>query len=192
MAAALTKQAIYSSFLGFLEKKPLDKITVKDIVDDCKINRKTFYYYFSDIYAMTEELFRDRLAQIRENLPPGEYSWLEAMKESSGFMFKNKKMALHVFKSVGYEKMSNLIYETCLEYLPPLIEETADGLSISESDMKLIVKYGAISISGMIARWLEEEMKDEPGEMIERFDLIMKGTLRLALENADRLNKSRT
>lgn len=189
MAAALTKRAIYSSFLGFLKEKPLDKITVKDIVDDCKINRKTFYYYFSDIYNLTDELFRDKLAQIRESLPPGEHSWLEVMKECSDFMFKNKRMALHVFKSVGYEKMSNLIYETCLEYLPPLIEETAEGLSVSEDDMKLMVKYTAISISGMITRWLEEDMRDEPCEMIERFDLIMDGTLRLALENADRLNK---
>ena len=30
-----TKQAIIGSFVKLLNQKPLDKITVKDIVDDC-------------------------------------------------------------------------------------------------------------------------------------------------------------
>ena len=51
-----TKQAIYASFLKFLNEKPLDKITVKDIVDDCGINRKTFYYYFQDMYDLAREM----------------------------------------------------------------------------------------------------------------------------------------
>ena len=39
------------------EKKPLQKITVRDIVDDCGINRNTFYYYFRDIYEVAEAVF---------------------------------------------------------------------------------------------------------------------------------------
>lgn len=42
--AQFTKQAIINSFLKLLEETPLDKITVKDIVEDCGINRNTFYY----------------------------------------------------------------------------------------------------------------------------------------------------
>ena len=52
---SFTKKAIMESFLHLMEKKPLDKITVRDIVDDCGINRNTFYYYFQDIYAVLEE-----------------------------------------------------------------------------------------------------------------------------------------
>ena len=52
---SFTKKAIMDSFLHLMEKKPLDKITVRDIVDDCGINRNTFYYYFQDIYAVLEE-----------------------------------------------------------------------------------------------------------------------------------------
>ena len=52
---SFTKKAIMDSFLHLVEKKPLDKITVRDIVDDCGINRNTFYYYFQDIYAVLEE-----------------------------------------------------------------------------------------------------------------------------------------
>lgn len=56
--AAFTKKAIVESFLHLLGKKPIDKITVRDVVDHCGINRNTFYYYFQDIYAVLEEISR--------------------------------------------------------------------------------------------------------------------------------------
>ncbi len=52
-----TKIALIQSFIKLLNETPMDKITVKDIVEDCGVNRNTFYYYFSDIYAMLEEVF---------------------------------------------------------------------------------------------------------------------------------------
>ena len=40
------------SLQRFMEKKPLSKITVSEIIADCGVNRKTFYYHFEDIYAL--------------------------------------------------------------------------------------------------------------------------------------------
>ena len=41
--ASFTKKAICQSFIKLLSERPIDKITVKDIVDDCGIARNTFY-----------------------------------------------------------------------------------------------------------------------------------------------------
>ena len=49
-----TKRALATSLKNMLSKKTLDKITVKDIVDDCNLNRQTFYYHFHDTYALLE------------------------------------------------------------------------------------------------------------------------------------------
>ena len=48
--ATFTRKAIMQTFLHILKNKPLDRITVKDICEQCEINRNTFYYYFKDIY----------------------------------------------------------------------------------------------------------------------------------------------
>ena len=47
--AKFTKQAIMNCLLELLSTKQLDKITVKDIIEDCGVNRQTFYYHFEDI-----------------------------------------------------------------------------------------------------------------------------------------------
>ena len=52
----LTKRAIQESFKKLLSNQPLDKITVKNITDDCGVNRNTFYYHYSDIYQLLEEI----------------------------------------------------------------------------------------------------------------------------------------
>ena len=44
-----TKKAIMNAFIELLNERSFEKITVTDIVNRCKINRNTFYYYYQDI-----------------------------------------------------------------------------------------------------------------------------------------------
>ena len=41
-----TELVIAKAFWQLLEEKPYSKITVKNIVERCEINRNTFYYHF--------------------------------------------------------------------------------------------------------------------------------------------------
>ena len=50
--AQSTKQALAATLKQLLEKKSLDDITVKEIVEACEVNRQTFYYHFQDIYDL--------------------------------------------------------------------------------------------------------------------------------------------
>ena len=59
-----TKVAIKESIIRLLNRKPLNKITVKEIVDDCGINRNTFYYHYADIRALLEEIFIEQSNQL--------------------------------------------------------------------------------------------------------------------------------
>ena len=50
----VTKRALEQSLKNLLSKKPITKITINDIAEDCGINRMTFYYHFKDIYDLVE------------------------------------------------------------------------------------------------------------------------------------------
>lgn len=39
-----TKQLIADTFVALSRQKPIDKITVKDVVETCHVSRQTFYY----------------------------------------------------------------------------------------------------------------------------------------------------
>ena len=49
------EKILSEAFWELLEEKPYKKITVKDIVDRCQVNRNTFYYHFDGITTLFEE-----------------------------------------------------------------------------------------------------------------------------------------
>ena len=59
-----TRDAIIRSFLGLLNEKPVNHITVKDIVEDCGINRNSFYYHFQDLPVLIEALLQAEADRI--------------------------------------------------------------------------------------------------------------------------------
>ncbi len=76
----LTKRAIQESFKKLLSNQPLDKITVKNITDDCGVNRNTFYYHYSDIYQLLEEIFLTEAQKSVEKMEVGQ-SWEEGLQD---------------------------------------------------------------------------------------------------------------
>ncbi len=99
---SFTKKAIIESFLRIASKKPLDKITVRDIVDDCGVNRNTFYYYFQDIYAVLEEICQNGVEHIPrgQSLPDMMRSTFEIL---SGYALLYPRVMRQVAINVGVE-----------------------------------------------------------------------------------------
>lgn len=47
-----TKMMLCASLKKIMKHKPFSKITVSELIKDCDLNRKTFYYHFEDIYRL--------------------------------------------------------------------------------------------------------------------------------------------
>lgn len=57
--ATSTKESLGNALKKMLTIKPIDKITVKDLVEECGVNRQTFYYHFDDVYDLLEWVFEE-------------------------------------------------------------------------------------------------------------------------------------
>lgn len=95
--AKRTKRAIADAYIGLLEKKAFEKITIKDILTSAEINRSTFYKYFPDKYDLTKQILTaliDGYAQIliANRIKPAE----EAFSYTYKFILENK----HTFKAL--------------------------------------------------------------------------------------------
>ena len=72
------KYALAQSLKKLLSVRKLDKITVKDIVEDCGVNRQTFYYYFRDIYDLLEWNFQDAAEKLFRPSLSRKLAWLKS------------------------------------------------------------------------------------------------------------------
>lgn len=60
------KRTIAEAFLTLARQKAVDKITVKDLVEECHISRQTFYYHFQDLLEVLEWTFQQMTQQTLE------------------------------------------------------------------------------------------------------------------------------
>ena len=97
--SGFTKEIIAKTFTELLDEKPMSKITVKDIVERCGVNRNTFYYHFKDIPDVVEFILKKKWDEILEH-PQDRASILECMEEMADLVRNNRKVMLNVYRSV--------------------------------------------------------------------------------------------
>ena len=59
-----TRRSIIDAFLGLRAKKPLEKITVKELCDKAEINKSTFYCHYMDVYDLQDRLETEVITSI--------------------------------------------------------------------------------------------------------------------------------
>lgn len=70
-----TEKAIRNAFLELRAKRPLEKITVKELCQLSCIHKSTFYAHYKDVYDLSDSLEAETVASILNSLPrEGEYS----------------------------------------------------------------------------------------------------------------------
>ena len=63
-----TKRSIYNAFLELRSKKPLEKITIKELSEKAEISKATFYLHYQDIYELSQQLQLEVLKRIYDSV----------------------------------------------------------------------------------------------------------------------------
>lgn len=73
-----TKKAIVNAFLSLRAKRPLEKITVKELCEIAMINKSTFYSHYADIYELSDFLENEVVLSVIQSMDHPEYIWENA------------------------------------------------------------------------------------------------------------------
>ncbi|MCI9214050.1 MAG: TetR family transcriptional regulator [Oscillospiraceae bacterium] len=167
-----TRRAIKESFLKLLNQRPLNQITVKDIVEDCGINRNSFYYHFSDLPALVEEIMAERVSAMVENHPTVD-SVQEGADAIVEFVMHNKRAIYHIYNSVSRDVFERHLMEVCryvvTTYLDGMLEE------VEEADRDAILRFHRCACFGSVIDWLNGGMKDDVSDYFRRIRQLRLG-----------------
>ena len=162
---SFTRKAIMEAFLKILDEKPLGKITIRDIVDECGINRNTFYYHFADIPALLEAMIKDVS------------SFEECLTVAVQYILKNRRAMLHIHNSVNREIMERSLMRLC-EYMVRTYLRTAFGeLSIVKEDLEALVTAYKCQAFGLLIDWMNSGLNDDFENTLLRLCELRKGTI---------------
>lgn len=182
--AQFTKKAITESFIKLLNERPLDKITIKDIVEDCGINRNTFYYHFADIPALVESIMEEESRAAFAGQEQGA-SWEESFIAAAQFALQNKRMIFHIYNSVRREEVERYLNAIAQEAMSRYVERMAEGYRVNTEDKKLITDFYRVALVGMIVDWLNSGMKYDPEQSVRRLGIMLKGNIEAAFKRLE-------
>ncbi len=182
--ASDTKKLIYYTFIELLAKSPFDKITVRDIVEACDINRNTFYYYYSDIYDLLEEVFTKKIKEMINSHKKG-VSWMAAFMKLANEAYENKKMIHNICSSRSYDYLENYMYRACNQIIVDVVKRLAENKKIPEKDIEFIASFYEYAFAGIISEWFKTGMREDPLELATQLWLVA-DNMKLALDKSEK------
>jgi len=177
-----TKKAIRENFLNLLLKKSFDKITVKDIVEACEINRNTFYYYYKDIYDLMGDIFQTETNKVLEEQERGG-SCYEEFQRIAAFITSYRGSIIHIYHSKSREVFVGHLNTVSEIILQNYIEQLRIDGEIAPENKKFVCDYYRFSVVGMIINWIKSGMEEDSQIFIRKMSDIFENTVEMALKS---------
>ena len=174
--ANFTRRAIKETFIHLLEERPLNDITVKDIVERCGINRNSFYYHYQDIPTLIEEIIKeDAEAIIRAY--PSVTTIVDGFDAVIEFASQHRRAILHIYNSPNREMYERSLMQQCQYIVETFLTAFIGERRISAEDRAIVAQLYKCQCYGMFIDWLNDDLRGDLQPRIERLAHLRRGML---------------
>lgn len=178
----ITKRALEASFKKLLLVKPINKITINDIAEDCGVNRMTFYYHFTDIYDLARWACMEDAAQALADNKTYD-TWQQGFLNIFQAVLDNKHLIQNVYRALDRKQIESYLDMQTRVLVMSVVEEKAKGMNISEKDKLFIADFFKYAFNGIMLNWIAEDMKEDPKYIVDRVSVLIDGDILHALNS---------
>ena len=176
----ITKRALEASLKNLLLQKPLNKITINDITEDCGINRMTFYYHFKDIYDLVEWACLEDATKALEGKKTAD-TWQQGFLQIFYAVRKNKPFIMNVYHCVSREQVEKYLQPLVDHLLLDIIQEKSGEMTVRDEDKQFIAQIYSYIFIGLMLDWIKEDMREDPQNIVDRLAKLITGSISAAL-----------
>lgn len=177
-----TKLALEASLKNLLLKKPVDKITITDLTNDCGITRMAFYYHFKDIYDLVEWSCYEDASKALHGKKTYE-TWQEGLMQIFEVVMENKPFIMNVYHALSREQIENYLFRLTRDLIMNVIKECSKGMNITVSEQSFIADFYKYSFVGVMLDWIKKGMKENYHEIVNDICITMSGNIKNSLQN---------
>ena len=158
-SAIRSRKLIVAAVADLLQEKPLDKITVTEVVNRAEINRGTFYAHYADIPDVINNLIQQTFSHIRQILDGQQWK----MEELPGVLMQTIEEILKedidfyqkVMASSAAPLMQEQLVRTVVDHL---LQHEAVFSTESHEQFVLKIKFCAGGLSNLYRDWFEGKL----------------------------------
>lgn len=180
-----TKKKLAASLKKFMMSKSLNKITVTDIIKDCGVNRKTFYYHFEDIYDLLKWILEQEAVEVVKKFDLM-LDYKEAILFVMNYVENNAHILACAYDTLGREEMRRFLNQDFNSIVETLIDNVEKnlGLCVDKKFKKFLCNMYTEALAGILIEAFKRPQKQYKEQIVEYISIVIYSSLPEILKNA--------
>ncbi len=181
MKRKTAKEILAESFREIADKKPINKITVRDITDNCGYSSATFYRHFKDKYDLIAYDYMTRIESINEKIGNDGYKWKRSIYDGIRYFEENRSYIRNLLLNTsGMDAFVRNLIMTNTAQLTNSIKKIS-GIKKLTSDLEIYVKLYVSGTVQIVCHWMTGELECSSEHLAELFEKALPEPLRVYL-----------
>lgn len=178
MIRKTTKEILADSFIELTASKPINKITITNITDNCGMTQPTFYRHFKDKYDLIAFIYVSDIRQLTDKIGVNGYEWRDALAESLEYFVEKRDFALNALKHTGGRDAFLLQMETTnIEMMSAVVRKKLMTEKIPE-DISVMIQFYCCGYTHFICNWLLTNMQIPQNRAVDYMEKCLPSLLR--------------
>lgn len=168
-----TKKSLAAALKKAMETKKLSKITVSELIEECNMNRKTFYYHFKDIYDLLKWVLEEEAIDVVKKFDMV-VNTEEAFRFIMNYVEENKHIINCAYDSMGFEELKRFFYRDMIGIIYENIQhgEEKIGLSLDSSFKEFLARFYTEAAAGIMIDWVKNRVSQDRETVLQDMLLI--------------------
>lgn len=158
-SAIRSKKLIHDALADLLMEKPMERITVTDIVKRADINRGTFYAHYADIPDLVDNLIRQTFSSIRQALSqqtdPSAHVGHILLSQIQSILEEDLAFYQKVLNSSSASLMQDRLVEITMDYFLQNKDAFYTGRS---EEFAVAIRFCAGGLSNLYRDWFSGKL----------------------------------
>ncbi len=179
-----TKLMLCNSLKEIMKHKPFSKITVSELIKDCNLNRKTFYYHFEDIYDLLKWMLEQEAFQV-----VAQFDLLVDYKDVFDFVInyveENAYFLNCIYDSIGRDELKRFLYQDFIGIMEKIVRECeqTNNVQVSDKFRVFVCDFYTEALAGMIINLFQHPDEYSRAELFEYISGILRSSLPATLKD---------
>ena len=170
-----TKHLLADALKVLMIKKPLQKITIKELTDSCSVNRQTFYYHFDDIYQLLAWIYKSEAVSLAADM--SYRTWQCETTAILEYLNENRAFCYATYRSLGKEYLERFLVSAYDTSVGRILDSMEEAKTLSPEDRTFIIRLYGYALSGVLQDWVASKFAVPPEKIAHQMCHSMEGTL---------------
>lgn len=173
-----TKKALAASLKEAMRHKAFSKITVKELIQNCGVNRNTFYYHFDDIYALLHWTLAEEAIDVIKHFDLL-VDYEDTIRFIVNYIDENDYIISCAYDTIGRDEMKHFFHSDFIAIISTLIDQADEKASkhLDPEFKKFLANFYTEALAGTLVDWARDKHARDKEKTIHYLITIIQTSL---------------